>query len=614
MLNIESLSYEIKKRALVKGITFTLRQGELLAITGANGAGKSTLISLLNGERVPSEGKILFDGKPLSSYKPEELALKRATLSQQNAVNMAFPVVEIVMMGRYPHYRGEPKESDESAVKEAMEICGISGFANRSYLTLSGGEQQRVQLARVLAQLWDQPGALLLLDEPVAGLDLLYQQQTLAIAKALTRQGFMVIAVLHELNLAAQYADRILMLKSGRRWKDGSPAEVLTPMDIYAVFGLETQVFMNPKTLIPYVIPKEIKLNATHFNSALPSNPENMTLKERYESFKLQHPQKRIRDIAREFNVSEAELLMTGLGAHVILLRPEMESILQATETLGRVMALTRNEHCVHERKGIYQNFSVTPHAALFLGEDIDLRLFLNQWKLAFAVDDNGRRSLQFFDGNGIALHKIYITDESEDMAYEELVEAFRAAQQDEVALEKQVVRTRPEKPDQEIDLSGFQSSWETMQDTHEFYGLLHRFGVSRTQALRLAPDNRAKLIDFNTFKQVIANCAATETPIMAFTSNHGCVQIHTGLVKNLVDAGKWYNVIDPDFNLHLNEDAVASVWRVVKPSSDGDIHSMELFDASGELILQIFGKRKPGIPELQTWRDALYKNVQIPA
>lgn len=614
MLNIESLSYEIKKRALVKGITFTLRKGELLAITGANGAGKSTLISLLNGERVPSEGKILFNGKLLSSYKPEELAIKRATLSQHNAVNMAFPVQEIVMMGRYPHYRGEPKAADQSAVKEAMDICGISPFAERSYLSLSGGEQQRVQLARVLAQLWDQPGALLLLDEPVAGLDLLYQQQTLAIARALTRQGFMVIAVLHELNLAAQYADRILMLKSGRRWKDGSPAEVLTPMDIYAVFGLETQVLMNPKTLTPYVIPKEIKLNATHFNSALPTNHENMTLKERYENFKLQHPQKRIRDVARELNVSEAELLMTGLGEHVILLRPEMENILRAVETLGRVMALTRNEHCVHERKGVYQHFSVTPHAALFLGEDIDLRLFLQQWKLAFAVDDNGRRSLQFFNGNGLALHKIYMTNESEELAYEELVAAFRADQQEEMTLEKQAARVRPEKPDQEIDHKAFQGAWEAMQDTHEFYGLLQRFGLSRTQALRLAPEGRAKLMDVPSFKQVIADCAKLEIPIMAFTANPGCVQIHTGLVKNLVDAGKWYNVLDPDFNLHLNEEAIAGVWQVVKPSADGDIHSLELFDASGELVLQLFGKRKPGIPEIQNWRDVLHQHLKVQA
>ncbi|TDQ09776.1 heme ABC transporter ATP-binding protein [Pedobacter metabolipauper] len=269
MLKVESLSYKIGNRTIINGVTISLRRGELLAITGANGAGKSTLISLLNGEKTAASGKIMLDGKSVQDYEPEELARKRATLSQHNAVNMAFSVEEIVMMGRYPYFTGKAREADQIAVSEAISVCGLTTFAERSYLKLSGGEQQRVQLARILAQLWDQPGGLLLLDEPIAGLDLLYQQQTLAIAKALTRKGFMVIAVLHELNLAAQYADRILMLKDGRRWKDGSPAEVLTALDIYSVFGLETEVVMSTKTLTPYIIAKEIRLAADEFNSMI---------------------------------------------------------------------------------------------------------------------------------------------------------------------------------------------------------------------------------------------------------------------------------------------------------------------------------------------------------
>ncbi|WP_442587410.1 heme ABC transporter ATP-binding protein [Pedobacter sp. AW31-3R] len=269
MLKVESVSYKIGNRTIINGVTLSLRRGELLAITGANGAGKSTLISLLNGENLPSAGKIIFDGKSLCTYKPEELARKRATLSQHNAVNLSFSIEEIVMMGRYPYFTGKARKEDYTAVNETLSVCGLTGFASRSYLSLSGGEQQRVQLARILAQLWDQPGGLLLLDEPVAGLDLLYQQQTLSIAKALTRKGFMVVAVLHDLNLAAQYADRILMLKDGRRWKDGSPAQVLNQLDIYSVFGLETEVIMNAKTLTPYIIAKEIRMAADEFNSMI---------------------------------------------------------------------------------------------------------------------------------------------------------------------------------------------------------------------------------------------------------------------------------------------------------------------------------------------------------
>ena len=269
MLKVESVSYQVQNRKLINGVTLSVRRGELLAVVGANCAGKSTLLSLINGENKIAEGKILLDNRPISDYKPEQLALMRATLNQYNVVNMPFTAKEIVMMGRYPHFSGSPRQSDHLAVEQAMLISGTDQFCDRSFLQLSGGEQQRVQLARVLAQLWDCPGSLLLLDEPVSGLDLLYQQQTLAIAKALVKKGFMVIAVLHDLNLAAQYADRILMMKDGRRWKDGTPAEVLNTRDIYSVFGIETEVHMNRKTLTPYILPKEIRLESEQFNSLI---------------------------------------------------------------------------------------------------------------------------------------------------------------------------------------------------------------------------------------------------------------------------------------------------------------------------------------------------------
>ena len=266
MLIVESLDYNIQKRALLKGLTFSVQKGELLAIIGANGAGKSTLLDLLSGEKKPAAGRISLAGKDLNAYTPQELALKRATLSQHNTVNMGFTVEEIVMMGRYPHIKRSPKEKDDTIVQEVMEITGVSAMAERSILHLSGGEQQRVQLARILAQLWDQEEGLLLLDEPIASLDMLYQQQTLAIARAMARRGFIVVVILHELNLAAQYADRILMMKNGRRWKAGSAAEVFNPFDIYSVFGVETEIMMNPKTLVPYIIPKEIKLSLKQHN------------------------------------------------------------------------------------------------------------------------------------------------------------------------------------------------------------------------------------------------------------------------------------------------------------------------------------------------------------
>ena len=613
MLRVEAVSCTIRKNPVVKDITFVLRPGEILAVLGANGAGKSTLMRLLCGERSADSGSINLYGKTLSSYNQRELAKRRATLSQHNAVNMAFTCQEIVMMGRYPHYDHQPSQHDHDVVSEAMIICGVEWLADRSFLTLSGGEQQRVQLARVLAQLWDQPQGLLLLDEPLSGMDMLYQHQTLAIIKALSAKGIMVVAILHEINLAASYANRILMMKNGRRWREGTPSEVLTPLNIYTVFSIETEVIINPKTLNPYVVPKEITLNADHFNSKLPTNKSNMTLKERYAEYKAAHPRKRIRDIATDLNVSEAALLLTSLGTDVTLLEPKMEAILAEVHELGYVMALTRNEDCVHERKGVYQNFSQTPHAALFLGEDIDLRLFLKRWSIAAAVHEKatGKRSLQFFNASGMALHKIHLTDKSNNEAFDALIIRFKSAVQEAPEIIPVMPVQKQEQPDTAIDADGFRLAWEAMTDTHEFFGLLQRYKVSRMQALRLAPEGRAREIGVDDFKSVIATCSEKDIPVMVFTGNEGCIQIHTGAVKNLVGMGPWYNIMDPEFNLHLHEEAIASAWHVSKPSTDGDINSIEVFDKEGEMIVQFFGKRKPGIPELAEWRKAIENRVE---
>lgn len=262
MLVADSLTFKIGERSIVKDISFSLRPGELLVILGANGAGKSTLFRLLSGERLPTAGSVKLNEKIITEYTFAQLALKRAVLNQQNIVNMAFTVSEIVMMGRYPHYGSTPSLRDNEIGKEVMELTGIADFAERSYLSLSGGEQQRVQLSRVLAQIWDVPNALLLMDEPVSSLDLQYQQQTLAIAKMLTKRGFMVISILHDINLAGQYADRIIMLKNGRKWYDGTVAEVLSAKNIYEVFEINSDVYTNPRTLKHFFIPRNVLVDA----------------------------------------------------------------------------------------------------------------------------------------------------------------------------------------------------------------------------------------------------------------------------------------------------------------------------------------------------------------
>lgn len=260
MLTINNISLSVNNRPLVKDISFSVKPGELVAITGANGAGKSTLLRLISGDKKPDKGNIIFNDQDISSYTHSQLALKRAMLCQQNLINLDFKVEDIVLMGRYPHYNNIPSVHDMDVVQTAMEAAGIEHLAQRSFLSLSGGEQQRVQLSRLLSQIWDCKDALVLLDEPLTGLDIQYQQQTMSIAKLLAKKGFIVIAILHDINLAAQYASRIIMLKNGRKWYDGSPGEVINPRSILDIFDIEAEMFTNPKTLRPFILLKEIDI------------------------------------------------------------------------------------------------------------------------------------------------------------------------------------------------------------------------------------------------------------------------------------------------------------------------------------------------------------------
>jgi iron complex transport system ATP-binding protein len=254
MLQTEQLTYRIGNRTLLNSVSTRARSGELLVIVGPNGAGKSTLLRLCAGELKPASGDVTWAGKPLRVYSGVELARIRGFLHQQNTLAFPFRVYELVLMGRYPHYGSQPAATDYAIAEDALRMVGMSAFANRIVTTLSGGEQQRVQLARVLAQLWDVNEGLLLLDEPTTGLDLLHQHQLLGIARQMAGRGYTVVAVLHDLNMAAQYADRLLLLRSGRVEAVGPPRDVLTASLIERVFNIPVQLIDNPITHSPMVV------------------------------------------------------------------------------------------------------------------------------------------------------------------------------------------------------------------------------------------------------------------------------------------------------------------------------------------------------------------------
>jgi putative hemin transport protein len=338
---------------------------------------------------------------------------------------------------------------------------------------------------------------------------------------------------------------------------------------------------------------------------------ENLAI--RYENLKKVNSNLRIREAAKQLNVSEVELLALRCGNGVTRLKPEFSAILGEIESLGYVMALSRNEEMVHERKGIYLNGDFSnPHASLFVGADIDLRIFLGSWKSAFAVtemnQEKPRYSLQFFAKNGEAVHKIYMDVKSDLTAYNALVEKYKSENQESSEeVDKTIKDPVIEKPDTEINVAGFQEAWLNLKDTHDFFGMLRKFEVTRTQALRLAPEEfYAQKIDNLGLRRVLNLASNRQVSIMVFVGNQGIIQIHTGEVKNIVEHGPWINVLDPAFNLHANETKITETWIVRKPTEDGIVTSLELFNDNGELICTLFGARKPGIPELESWRKII--------
>lgn len=337
-----------------------------------------------------------------------------------------------------------------------------------------------------------------------------------------------------------------------------------------------------------------------------------ISIKEQWEQLKTENPKLRIRDAAKQLNVSEAELLATNVGNGVTVLEGDWKEFLKEVLGLGKVMALTRNDDAVHERKGIYDNITYQGPVGTALNEDIDLRLFMMNWGAGFAVNENDRYSFQFFDKAGEATHKIYATDDTNMEAYHALAQKYTAAEQSAVVAVTPYPAKAAEKADSEIDVEAFQTAWKNIKDTHEFFGMLGKHGVGRHQAMRLAPEEFVKQVDNDILRKALTMASERNVPIMVFVGNRGCIQIHTGEVKKVMEAGPWFNVLDPDFNLHVRESAIANSYVVKKPSVDGIITSLEIYDAAGEMIVQFFGKRKPGIPELTEWRELVKDLTQF--
>lgn len=323
------------------------------------------------------------------------------------------------------------------------------------------------------------------------------------------------------------------------------------------------------------------------------------SLAQRFADLAATTPHLRARDAAGRLGVSEGALAFSGALGAATPIAVQVKQLLPAIGTLGRVMALTRNDAAVHERKGAYEDISVGTAHALVLGPDIDLRIFPGRWKHAVALGGD-RPSLQVFDGRGQAVHKVYAIEATNRDAWAKLVADLSVADAGPPEVPPPAAVPAPEN---EVDGQALRNDWLALRDTHDFIRILSTHKASRRQAFRLAGDDLAQPLLTQSASAVLRAAAAAEVPVMVFVGNRGIIQIHTGPVRKLVDVHGWFNVLDPEFNLHLDERRVTQAWRVRKPTDDGTVTSVELLDEAGDIVAQIFGARKPGKPEDAAWR-----------
>jgi iron complex transport system ATP-binding protein len=257
MLRTEGIHYRVGKKLILSDVSMEFRPGEFNMILGPNGSGKSTFLKIFSGELRGYEGGVWYAGKKIETIRKEELARERAVMSQQPELSFPLSVDEVVMMGRYPHFTFNPGKKDGKICDEVIKRMNLESFRERNYLTLSGGEKQRVQYARVLAQIWEKPASgcrYLFLDEPLTSLDINYQQEFLQVAREFAKEETILVAVMHDINLATQYADKLFFLKEGELVAKGKPKEILTEELIRKVFDVKATIINNPVSGNPLIV------------------------------------------------------------------------------------------------------------------------------------------------------------------------------------------------------------------------------------------------------------------------------------------------------------------------------------------------------------------------
>ena len=261
MYQASDIWFRVRDRIILQDINLTLQPGTFTAIVGPNGAGKSTLLKTLAYEHSLFQGNVTINGKSVNRYSPRELSMVRAVLPQHSQVQFSFSVDQIVKLGRHAHRTTQIENA--RIAEEVMELTGVSNFRDRNYSTLSGGEKQRVQLARVLAQVWEETlyPRYILLDEPTSSLDIAQQQHISSLAKQVCSRNIGVMAIVHDLNQAVQFADQLLFMKEGKITASGEAQKVFTKSNIEDTFCCRVSLYHDPCNNCPYIVPERMDAN-----------------------------------------------------------------------------------------------------------------------------------------------------------------------------------------------------------------------------------------------------------------------------------------------------------------------------------------------------------------
>ncbi len=320
---------------------------------------------------------------------------------------------------------------------------------------------------------------------------------------------------------------------------------------------------------------------------------------------RIDDPKSRDRDFAARLKISEAQLVAAHLGHGIHAITPNPDQLMPAISQFGEVMALTRNESAVHERVGTYGEYHSGAHASMVLGKEIDLRIFPKHWAYGFAIEQETekglRRTLQVFDAAGDAVHKVFLRENSNHDVWTSVVENLKTDGADTLDVTpRPAVEAAKENPAKRDALL---SEWASMTDTHQFMRLTSKLGTNRLGAYRMvAGEKWVKPLAIDAVPKLMNTVADAGQDVILFVGNRGMIQIHWGPLVNIKPMGPWLNVLDDRFDLHLRADHIAEVYAVHKPTKRGPALSVEMFDASGMLIAQVFGQRPEGSDDLSGW------------